>query len=213
MRLAATQDVVTLSGIPSGDGVLGNAGAALDVSSQLIAEALGTRLDAVTYTDYFSYAVSAYRKKFSPAIFRLTAGFIDLDSLVVRRSVTSAPLFDAETGTIMTLGTDYLIDGDKGLLTLIKDVNEGTSTLSATYDAGFGTNSEKVIQGAPEWLTRAGQLAAVRIIQMNPASIGKGKAGIAIDIQNAMFDAISGIINPHKRPRMGYSWPDRSVAE
>ncbi len=212
MRLAESQKVVDLLGIPTGTGVLGNANVALEVSAPIIAEMLGTTLHAVINTDYFSYHAYAGRRKFEPYQLRLSAGFVDAATVVVRESALSGPLKTASEGDVVATA-DYVIDAARGLVTMLRDVNQGNSVLSVTYEAGFPGDSEGLLQDTPDWLTRAGTLAAARVSQMAPASIAKGKAGVVRDIQNAVYDAVSSIVNAHKRPRMGLVWPARSESE
>lgn len=212
MRLAESQKVVDLLGIPTGTGVLGNAAAALDVSAPIIAEMLGTTLQAVTNTDYFSYYAFGNRRKFEPYHLRLSAGFVDKTTVVIREAVTGEALQAPGEGSLVA-ATDYTIDAAKGIVTMLRDVDQGNSVLSVTYDAGFPADDSELLQDTPDWLVRAGTLAAARVSQMSPASIAKGKAGVVKELQNAVYDAVSSIVNPHKRPRMGFVWPARSESE
>lgn len=214
MRLAQDSEVVSLLGIGSDAGVLGTARAALDVTASAVADKLGTPLKAATYQDYFSYVVPKYRTYFCPELFRLSAGFVDPDTFTLRMAdEATTPLTAPDQGTLLD-SSYYILDAERGLLTLLKPVTQGSFTLAAFYDAGFVEGADNgVLQGIPDWLTQAGKAAAVKLVRTQPANVAKGKVSAYKDIQNALLGEVSSLINPHVRPRMGLVWPDRSIAE
>jgi len=211
MRLATEQEVINLMGAVDNDGSRHNAGVALDVTSQVVSEKIGTPLYAATYTDFFGYSIATYRKTFTPFLIRATAGFIDPATVSVRESPNGERLTDGNTGVLVD-PKDYILDPTKGTFTLLRDVAEGVGTLTLQYDAGF-PESEGVLSGIPAWLAEAGRLSAVRLLQMNPANFVARKALIMKDVQNAFMGEVSQILNAHIRPRMGYTWPDWFTSE
>lgn len=213
MRLAPDTEVVGLLGIGSDTGTLGNARAALDVTASAVADKLGTPLEAASYLDFYSYIVPKFRRCFAPVMFRLSAGFVDPDSFVARISEDGCPISSAEGGEALT-SDYYILDAEKGLVTLLKDIQQGYQVLCFSYDAGFVKEADTgVLQGTPDWLIRAGTAAAVKLVRTSPANVAKGKTSAYKDIQNALYGEVSGLINPHIRPKMGLVFPDRSVAE
>lgn len=211
MRLAAADDVLKVASIPTGVGALASAAAALDAATPIISGLLGTTLHEVVNTDYFNYNPYRGRKTFEPFYLRLSAGFVIPETFVLRES-SGGPLTSSEDGTVVP-EEDYTLDATRGVVCVLRDLTYGVGTISATYDAGFTTDSNGVADAAPAWLKQAGILGAKRITEMSPAHIAKDKAKVVRDLQNAVFDAVSSIINPHKRPRMGLIWPERTESE
>lgn len=201
---------MNLMGIVDNDGTRSNAGLALDATYPGMVSALGTELVALTYTDFFTYSIAKYRAGFVPAIFRLTAGFIDPDTLVLRESSDGSALVDSAGGEVVD-PSYYRVDPTKGTFTLLRDVTEGYGTLTATYEAGFA-ESGGVAKGTPAWLQQAGVLAAAKLLQMNPSGFVARKALIMMDVQACFRGEISLIVNPHIRPRMGVTFADSFVS-
>lgn len=212
MRLAPATEVVSLLGVVANDGSEAHAQIALDVVTPLIEARLGTRLSLVSYQDYFDYSYSAYRKSFTPTLLRLTGGYIVDGSLSVRQSTTGDALTSDTDGEAVAT-TLYRIDPLRGVLTLLGDVTTGYGTLLVKYQAGFeAQNAQLSDETAPAWLKQAAIMAAVRLIQMNPTNLANKKVSVLGEIQHAVDDLLSTMLNTHIRPRMGLEWPARVVA-
>lgn len=212
MRLAAEEDVVKLMGAVNNAGSLGNAGVALEVTSEAIATKLDSALLAASYTDYFSYSTSRYQGQYVPMRYRLSAGFVDAATVSVRESLLGTPSVDGDSGTAVD-PADYLLDPVKGVLTFRRAPPMGSEVVTVKYDAGFSQDSNGVLADIPPWLSKVGILAAVRLLQMNPANFVARKAVVMKDIQNALMGEVSMILNARMRPRMELVWPDRADVE
>ena len=210
MRLATDTAVVSLLGVADSDGTKATAQAALDATGPAIAEKLGTALLSATYTDFFSYRISPYRRTFTPVVLRLAAGFVDKDTFVARQSTDGAPLSSAGGGAAIDPAL-YILDAEQGTVTLLDDVMEGTQTVVFSYDAGFAKGDP--LKGLPDWLTQAGALAAAKLVHANPANAANRKVSIMKDIQSVLLGEVSLLLNPHIRLRGGVVFPDRTVTE
>lgn len=211
MRLAKASDVVALLGISENTGATATAEAALSATGEAVANKLGTTLKAATYADHFSYTIARYRRKFEPVVLRLTAGFVDVDSFIARRSTDNLPIAAVTDGEDIPT-TEYILDAAGGTVTLLADMPVGVQTLLFSYDAGF-SESAGVLKDTPEWLAQAGLLAAAKILQANPANMANRKVVAVREVQNAMLGEVSSVLNPHIRTRSGVRYPDRYTSE
>jgi hypothetical protein len=212
MKLATPQQVLDLLGIISNTGSLGNAAAALDITSRIVEAALETRLEEGTYTDFFDYEYSRMRTRFSPRMFYLSSRFVDTSmSFVVREAESSLPLRTKDDGLVVAVA-DYIVDHRKGTVTVLRDVPVGAHTLSITFSAGFpARGTDKVIADAPDWLVQAGKSAAQHYINLNPAHVSSKKITAVKDITVGLKDRITALVHPELRERYGMTFPIRTV--
>jgi hypothetical protein len=214
VRYVEAAEVVSLLGIPANDGSNGNAKTALDVVSPLIENKVGTRLSRFDYLDFFSCKTPRYQTSFVPIILRLDAGYILSDSFELRGSSDGKPLRTDTDGEVID-PEDYLLDAQRGVVTLLRQpAADGVSVVLAKYTAGFDQDSDGLLEDdtAPAWMAEAAKTMAMKLIQMNPANVVNKKINAFTDVQNALYDSATGILNPNIRPRMGMVWPDRTVA-
>jgi hypothetical protein len=211
MRLATVQAVVKIMAVVDNDGTRLNAASALDVTAPIVSARLGAILPIATYTDFFSYDIPRFRRGFVPVTFRLSTGFVDPVTFVFCEALDHTVLQNVDNVAIVD-PSQYVLDAEKGTLMLLLDRQTGFNVLAVTYTAGFVMDEEsEVLKGLPDWLSQAGVLSAVRLLQMNPAHFTSRRAPIIKDVQNCLMGEVTQLLNPHIRPRMGLIWPDRSV--
>lgn len=208
MRLTSSEQVLLVMGIQNNSGSLENAGAALDVTSRLVENLLETQLEDHIHTDFFDYEYSRMRSRFEPQTFRLSSRFVDPSAKVVVREGTETLRTPAD-GTIVP-ASDYVIDHDKGTVTVLRDLPVGYCTVSVTYTAGFRA-ADGVLKGTPDWLRRLGVLAAQHYINLNPAHVSSKKLVAFSDISDALFRAVTTLANPYRRSRMDLVLPTRTL--
>lgn len=148
---------------------------------------LRTPLQSASYSDVFLLDVgdlASYRLKL-----KLTAGFVDMDSLEIGTGITQA---DAEADTTLT---DYaVVNAVKGSVTLSQQ--SLSKFISVRYDAGFPAQSEPNddtldLSTAPQWLVEAGKLRAIALLGEHPAF--KSKDGKTLDTKsyNMQFQSVA----------------------
>lgn len=210
MRLATAQQVLDLLGVPPSTGSLANAGAALDATAPIVEGLLETTLEQATWTDFFDYAVDSRRRRFEPVTFRLSSMLLDTDSPVTPNESATAMVAVSEGTTLAA--ADYRIDHNAGLVTVLRDVEIGYYTFAVTYTAGFPVDSTTgALKGAPEWLVRAGTVAAQHYLSLNPAFIPGKKVTAVKEISSGIRERVSAVLNPRLRGRMNLQWPSRTV--
>jgi hypothetical protein len=168
MQLVETSKALQAGGIGSiGDSVVHMSGA-LEATTSVLENLLGTPMKSAERFDWFSYKPSRLLQgKFQEVRYLLTQGLVaaDEDFLVYEtdRTLTDfAPVLqDASNATLLTEGEHYFVDHDRGTMTILKAVTEGTGSLMVKYTAGFREQGG-VAQNVPDWLTQAAIAGAVR---------------------------------------------------
>ncbi len=129
---------------------------ALEGATTYLESKLRTSLHAVARADYYSYNLGQY-ETFSPFKLWLSQGFVDGDVSLYMTGTEGVPLIDAESGTQLVLGTDFIQDKAKGCLTVLTQPNQGYSSLATTYEAGYSDGSTEV----PVWMQEGAVAAAI----------------------------------------------------
>jgi len=210
MRLATPEQVLEVMGIGNNTGSVLTAGAALDATSRIVENMLETNLEEATYTDFFDYEYHYARARFTPQTFMLSNRFLDSSVPVAVRESTSALQGVTEGDAVDS--TRYIVDSLNGTLTNLQDFPLGFYTVSVTYTAGFPTTgTDKVLKDAPDWLVRAGIVAAQHFMSLTPAHVSSKKVTSATDIARSIREVLSVLINPYRRARMGMNFPGRTV--
>lgn len=196
-----------------GDAVTHMTGA-LVASTPVLENLLGTPLAAAERFDWFSYEPSRLLQgKFQKVKFLLTQALVaaDEDFLVYETDRTLADfapvLQDASNATLLTEGEHYFVDHDRGTLTILKAVTQGTGSLMVRYTAGFRADSAGVAQNVPDWLTAA---AAAGAIRWSLAMQNKWNNKERVDLTPEVASIFRFHINEKIRTRYG-EFPFRTV--
>lgn len=168
MQLVETSKVLQAGGIGSLGDSLTNMAGALEATTSVLENLLGTPLAAAERFDWFSYKPSRLLQgKFQEVRYLLTQALVSVEEpfLVYEtdRTLTDfAPVLqDASNATLLVEGEHYFVDHDRGTLTILKAVTQGTGSLMVKYTAGFREQSG-VAQDVPDWLTQAATAGALR---------------------------------------------------
>lgn len=205
MKLASPAKVLLAMGVVSNDGSLLNAGQALDFSFPIIENALETKLQVETVTDYFDIEDRTTQS------FRLTNTFIDPDSVVVRASSDGSQLETPTAGEVLASNL-YYVDKHMGVVAFRGRMRYGRCVLSVTYEHGLPTDdSDETLLVAPYWLQEIATGLATQVLNTIPASPGSRKDRFQQDVGNAIHALASRLLNGFRRPRLNVTWPARTV--
>lgn len=204
MRLASAENVLLSMGIGSNDGSLDRAGRALDLSYPIIESVLETTFVEGSYTDYFTVGLSSSQ-------FRLSHLFIDPDTLVVRQSATTDPLFDETEGDLVA-SSEYFLNPDKGVLTFRSVPAEGEHRISVSYDCGLPKDSAyQDTLKSPYWLQETAIAMAILALNTQPSTPATRKDRAGASITSLLFNLAGRLLTPHTRPRLCVEFPARTV--
>jgi hypothetical protein len=168
MQLVATADALQSAGLSTIGDHITHMSRALEASTSVLENLLGTPLAASERFDWFSYTPSRLLQgKFQQVKFLLTQAHVDTDEsfLVYEtdRTLTDfAPVLqDFSNGTLLVEGEHYFVDHERGSMTILKAVTKGTGSLLVKYSAGFREQGS-VAQKVPDWLVQAATAGAIR---------------------------------------------------
>jgi hypothetical protein len=201
MKLATKEEVLArmnLGGTASKDAAVESA---LDASTTIIENILGTPLSATDRVDYFDLHISPYSKA-TVFEFNLEQGFVDGDALIFY-SADGLPISDVST--LVPLDVAYVIPNIvTGLITVTDTPLAGTSTVAIKYSAGFNEGST----GIPSWMKEAAISSAVYVLHTQAATHNKKDLQ---DMTPALTRILRMQINSHVRPRGRGYYPSRST--
>lgn len=169
MQLVATKDALISAGLSQVGDHLTYMKAALEATTSVLENLLGTPLAAAERFDWFSYKPSRLvQGQFQETRFLLTQGLVTPGEpfLVYETDRTLADfapvLQDFSNGTLLVEGEHYFVDPERGTFTILKAVTQGTGSLLVKYAAGLRSDGSGVAQDAPDWLAQAASAGAIR---------------------------------------------------
>lgn len=206
MKLATSAQVLArlnLAGIASANNTVIDS--ALEGATTYLESKLRTSLHSSVRTDFFTYSLGVY-EAFSPFPLWLSQGFLSDDAKLYMTDTDDVPLLDTNNGTLLVLGTDYIQDKNKGMLTVIRQPNQGYSSLAVKYEAGFTEGSSEI----PVWL-REGAVAAAILLHHNQGITHSKKD--AKDMSEPLAQTVYAHIKEYIFTRYGGLSPINSVIE
>lgn len=117
--------------------------------------------------DYFSHNRSKYAD-YKPLTLKLSQRFVIAKYVKVYISESGLPLGDLTDLTPLT-SSDYLLDAEKGEITLLVEPPKGHRILAVRYRAGFDSESKEI----PKWLQEAAISAAIAVHHAQAVTHGK----------------------------------------
>jgi hypothetical protein len=214
MQLTDASKALTAAGLSAIGDHLTHMGAALTASTPVLENLLGTPFAAAERFDWFSYKPSRLPQgKFQEVRLLLTQGLVAADEpfLVYETDRTLAEfapvLQDASNATLLVEGEHYFIDHDRGTVTILKAVTQGTGSLMIRYTAGLRVDSAGVAQDTPDWLAQA---AAAGAIRWSLAMQSKWNNKERVDLTPEVASIFRFHINEKIRSRYG-EFPIRTV--
>jgi hypothetical protein len=137
---------------------------ALDASTTVLENILGTSLQYRQMIDYFDYLPSRF-SAYNPFRLRLSQRFIDGIPRVYNTLTAGIPLFSVSDLTTASQVDEslFIVDADKGIVQFLQGVNSGYGALAVIYEAGFEDldSNDNVDERIPDWLTQAAISGAV----------------------------------------------------
>jgi hypothetical protein len=203
MKLATPEQVLQARSIVSNEGSLATAAVALELSYPVIEGILETSLVAGSATDFFSVGDVCHK-------YRLTNAFVDEFSVVVRISDDGLPLTSASAGTVLP-ATEYILDAQRGTIYLLGTQLTHDLSMTVTYEYGFPASDVEDVLQVPQWLQSAHVAIATAYLLSSPASPAGRKEKALSTATKEMYGAGKSALAPYYRPRMGATYPARSV--
>lgn len=205
MKLATPGQVLSARGITTGDGSLGIAASALELSYPLIEGILETALASGSTTDYFSCGTSCHQ-------YRLTNAFIDESTIVVRVSEDGTPLLSPTAGAVLDSYL-YVVDAVRGTIYLFFEPPDHDLSMSVTYEYGFpASDDDDDVLNVPQWLSSAHISMAVAYLLSSPANPAGRKEKALNVAAKEMYGAAKSALQAYHRPRMTINYPARSIS-
>lgn len=202
MLLAQPTEVAIAMGVvnsTANPGILINAQSALEQINPILAGMIDSSFDKAEWLDIFDFDTSLHGLNYFPLL-RLSHGFVDKDSVVVSINGEAVP------------SDKIIVDAEKGLVFIRYALTGGLLTINVEYAAGFDIptgDPPQVYEEVPHWLSRAAIMGAHRILQVNQGNTQRMTVSLK-DLTGPLRVLMSGIVNPHVRPRYA-EWPTATV--
>lgn len=216
MLLADPKRILELLGVGASAEPIEKVKAFVEIASRRIEQILETEVELKIRTDFFSTNGLPFKNDLkTPQQLRLSSMFVQ-GTTTVRRSISGEMLY-VDTDGIALLNTDFILDPQRGVVTLVKPINLGHSTLSVTYTAGFEADpaQDNKLGELPGWTEEATTSLAIyllKILPSTPANRVNGKARVALQNERLVAQYAESLVSPFLRARGHLEFPNRTVA-
>lgn len=200
MKLASQAQVLKAMGVVENPGSALNVTPSLEMAYDILENLLETVFEERTTTDYFDATAGRLS-------LRLTHSFVFAETVKVRVSTSSDQLRTPTDGELLA-SSSYMLDVEKGVLTMRDRFKASPSAISITYDSGLVLDDDdQEMRVGPQWLRDAAIAMAIHAQSIVPSSPANRKGSAIVNISRELRAYASGIVNGHLRPRMSVAYP------
>lgn len=204
MRLASADEVLLAAGVQNpNEATLLHAGAMLDISYTLLQSLIETEFYMGSMVDSF-----LVRRTASVSEFRLTNGFVDIDSVKVYSAPTSGSPYAAIDPLYLLSEGQYAVRAREGVVVVDSLYYTGPHALVVTYDHGFRTrDNDDTVLDAPSDLKAIAVNAAILALNTFPSTPGNRKEKTAANVSGVIYGHLVSSIGHLRRPRLTVDYP------